>query len=167
MTWLTEAEYQRVRETVPIVCVDIVPLRVEAGAVKQVGLILRDAPDQGRRWCLVGGRVWRNETLAEAVTRHIQETMGPEIRFHLDPDAQPIYVAQYFPTRRPVGVIDLRQHSVAMNYCVRIGGEVATGGEAHEFRWFDVNRLPSPDEFGFEQDRILDECLRRYLPGAD
>ena len=162
MTWLSDAEYCRVRETVPIVCVDIVPVQIESDAVQRIGLILRDTPDQGRRWCLVGGRVMRDETIVEAAARHVRQTLGPNVRFHLEPDAQPVYVSQYFPTRRPVGVIDQRQHSVAMNYCIAMVGDVIAGGEAHEFRWFDVNRLPPPDQFGFEQDRVLRECVTRF-----
>ena len=159
--WLSPEEYKRVQETVPIVCVDIVPLRRKGGTPESIGLILRDTPSQGRRWCLVGGRVLRDETLTDAVARHLRHTLGDRIRFGLDPDAQPIYVAQYFTSRTPPGLIDPRQHSVAMTYCIDIEGPVKAQGEAHEFNWFDPQRLPAPAEFGFEQDRVLDECLRR------
>ena len=164
MAWLSEQEYQRVRETVPIVCVDIIPVRLnDDGSIREIGLILRDTPHQGRRWCLVGGRVRKDETLAEAASRHLRETLGPSIQFHLEPDDQPVYVSQYFPTRRPVGVIDPRQHSVAMNFVLPIAGNPAPAGEAHDFRWFSRIGLPTPDEFGFEQDRVLLACLERTV----
>src|SRR5579884_2882994 len=121
MAWLSDAEYERVRQTVPIVCVDIVSVRRgDDGRIREVGLILRDTPHQGRRWCLVGGRVRKDETLSEAAARHLRETLGPDVRFTLDRDVQPVYVSQYFPTRRPVGVIDPRQHSVAMNFILPV-----------------------------------------------
>lgn len=162
MAWLSDEEYRRVRETVPIVCVDVVTVRVTPDAtVGEIGLILRDTPHQGRRWCLVGGRVRKDETLAEAAARHLHETLGPSIRFRLDPDPQPVYVSQYFTIRRPVGVIDPRQHSVAMNFVVPIEGEPVPAGEAYDFRWVSRSALPTSDEFGFEQDRVLRAVLER------
>ena len=160
--WLSAERYREVRESVPIACVDVIALGLSPGAaIERVGLILRDTPHQGRRWCLVGGRVLRDETLAEAVARHLRETLGPRVQFSLEPDAQPVYVSQYFPTRKPVGVIDPRQHSVAMNYCLPIHGPIVAAGEAHAFEWFPVNRLPERDAFGFEQDRVLETCMAR------
>ena len=159
--WLNPEQYRLVQASVPIVCVDIVPLKMNGSAIDAIGLILRDTPHQGRRWCLVGGRVLRDESLAQAAARHLRETLGNAIRFSLDPDIQPVYVSQYFPTPRPPGVLDPRQHSVAMNYLVPIEGEVRAGGEAHQFQWFPPTSLPTPTEFGFQQDLVLAECLRR------
>ena len=148
------------RGAVPIVCVDVLPMRTGHGA-DEIGLILRDTPHQGRRWCLVGGRVFRDESLVDAVARHLWGTLGAEIRFDLHPDAQPIYVSQYFTTERDGALVDPRQHAVAMNYCIEVSGPVVAQGEAHEFRWFDRLRLPAAYEFGFGQDRVVAECLKR------
>lgn len=162
MAWLSAEDYELIQNSIPIACVDIAPLRPDKqGGIEAIGLIFRDTPHQGRRWCLVGGRVLRNETLAAAVSRQLRQTLGDGIRFQLDSDAQPVYVAQYFPARQPVGLIDPRQHAITMNYCVEIGGEVVPQGEALEFRWFAPDSLPKPDEFGFEQDRVLKQCLAR------
>jgi ADP-ribose pyrophosphatase YjhB (NUDIX family) len=166
MAWLGEEDYRWIQDSVPIACVDIVPLRVGArGEIESIGLIYRDTPHQGRRWCLVGGRVLRNETLATAAARQLCLTLGDAIRFHIDPDAQPVYVSQYFTSRQPVGVIDPRQHSITVNYCVDIAGEVQAQGEALDFRWFAPQSLPGPDHFGFEQDLILKQCLHRRAAG--
>lgn len=163
MAWLSEDDYRLIQNSVPIPCVDIAPLRLsEEGAIKGIGLIFRDTPHQGRRWCLVGGRVLRNETLAAAVSRQLRQTLGDTIRFQLDADAQPVYIAQYFPTRQPVGVVDPRQHAITMNYCLEITGQIVPQGEALEFRWFNPDSLPGAEQFGFEQDRVLRECLARW-----
>lgn len=159
--WLSSEEYERVRAAVPIVCVDVVPLLREEGRDRAIGLILRDTPHQGRRWCVVGGRVFRNETLAEAVARHLRHTLGNGIQFVLGPDEQPIYVSQYFTSERGVGLVDPRQHAVAMNYCIDISGPVVAQGEAHEIKWFDRRKLPAPEDFGFGQDQVVAECLKR------
>jgi ADP-ribose pyrophosphatase YjhB (NUDIX family) len=162
MAWLSDDEYRRVQQSVPIACVDIAPLRLSVdGEIESIGLILRDTPHQGRRWCLVGGRIMRDESLAEAAGRHLRTTLGNAVRFTIEADTQPVYVSQYFTSRREVGVIDPRQHSIAMNYLVPIDGPITPAGEAHAFQWFKPEALPGRDEFGFEQDRVLAECLRR------
>lgn len=162
MAWLSDEEYRLIQESIPIACVDIAPIRLNARGIESIGLIFRETPHQGRRWCMVGGRVLRDETLAAAASRQLRQTLGDGIQFKIDEDAQPVYVAQYFPTRQPVGVIDPRQHSVTMNYCVEIAGDVVPQGEAMDFRWFAPDSLPDFGQFGFEQDKVLAQCLKRY-----
>lgn len=163
MAWLSAKDYQLIQNSVPIACVDIVPLRLnEGGGIEAIGLIFRDTPHQGRRWCLVGGRVLINETLADAAARQLRQTLGEKIQFELGADVQPVYVSQYFPSPHPVGQIDPRQHSITINYCVGISGETQPQGEALDFRWFAPEALPGPNEFGFGQDGVLQECLIRW-----
>jgi ADP-ribose pyrophosphatase YjhB (NUDIX family) len=167
--WLESADWKRAQETVPIVCVDVVPIRLDgASAIEKVGLIFRQTPHQGLRWCVVGGRLWRNESLAEAIRRQLRETLGDAIDYRLDVDPQPDYVAQYFPAAREGGTVDPRQHSLTPSFCVAIGGQPEPRGEAMDFRWFDRDRLPSAEEFGFGQDRVVAACLaardRAYRP---
>lgn len=162
MAWLEEQAYRQIQDSVPIACVDIITLRTnERGGIEAIGLIFRDTPHQGRRWCLVGGRVMRNESLAAAASRQLRETLGESVQFRIEPDAQPVYVSQYFTIRQPVGVIDPRQHSITANYCIEIAGRIEPRGEALGFRWYAPNALPGSNEFGFEQDRVLAECLNR------
>jgi hypothetical protein len=33
-------------------------------------------------------------------------------------------------------------------------------GEAISYEWFDVRKLPPPEEFGFDHDRVVNACLR-------
>src|SRR5437868_10225007 len=96
--WLDPAEWKKTQESVPITCVDVLPMRMsgsDPGLCDGIGLILRDTPHQGQKWCLVGGRLLRNESMTEAVARQIQETLGQNVSFEIDAAAQPIYVAQY------------------------------------------------------------------------
>lgn len=163
-TWLSDEAWKQVQASVPVACVDVLPLRAVDGVLREVGLIHRDTPHQGRRWCLVGGRLFRNESLIEGAGRQIRETLGPEVRFALPFDAQPAYVAQYFTNHRPEGPLDPRQHAVAMTYAVAIEGEARPGGEAYAFQWFAMDALPGANEWGFEQDRVARAVLER-LPG--
>ncbi len=158
--WLEASDWKWVQDSVPVACVDVAPLRLDSvGQIERIGLIFRKTPHQGSRWCLVGGRVFRNESLAEAIARQLRETLGESLHFQIRPDIQPLYVSQYFTHDRDVGLLDPRQHSVAMNYCVAVEGEAEARGEALRFEWFEPSRLPPPEQFGFGQDRVLAKCL--------
>jgi ADP-ribose pyrophosphatase YjhB (NUDIX family) len=160
--WLDASDWKRAQQSLPIACVDVVPVRLDgSGKLVRIGLIFRDTPHQGRRWCVVGGRLWRNESVAEAITRQLLETLGTHIAFQIEPDPQPAYVAQYFPVAREVGSLDPRQHALTLNFVIPITGEPRAGGEALEFRWFEPSRLPGPEQFGFGQDRFVAACLQR------
>ena len=164
--WLATDDWTWAQQALPIACVDVVPVRVgpDGRAVERVGLIRRDTPHQGHRWCLVGGRLWRAESFANAAARQLRETLGPDVAFDpLPADRQPDHVAQYFPTARPDGLLDPRQHAVTLTFVVPLGGDgVAHGGEALDFRWFPADRLPPPSEWGFRQDEVAAPCLRRW-----
>jgi ADP-ribose pyrophosphatase YjhB (NUDIX family) len=161
--WLAPDDWQWVQATVPIACVDVLPVRVVDGRVARVGLIHRDTPHQGRRWCLVGGRLWRDESFADGAARQLRETLGDAVAFEpVAPDQQPDHVAQYFSVARPDGLLDPRQHAVTIVFVVPLLGDAATaGGEALEFRWFEPAQLPPPSAWGFGQDAIAAACLRR------
>jgi ADP-ribose pyrophosphatase YjhB (NUDIX family) len=158
--WLSESDWARVRQSVPIACADVFVWDGEH-AVDRVGLIHRDTPMGQPGWCLVGGRLFFEETLAEGITRQLHETLGDAVRFTLEPEPNPIYVAQYFPHRRDAGLIDPRQHALGMVFGVKVDGEIKARGEAHEFRWFDVANLPPAASFGFGQDRVVQACLEK------
>ena len=163
--WLDADDWAWAQATLPIACVDVLPVRVgqDGRTVERVGLIHRDTPHQGRRWCIVGGRLWRDESFAQAAARQLRETLGLDLAFEpLAPDRQPDHVVQYFTSDRPDGLLDPRQHAVTLCFVVPIaGGEATPGGEAFDFRWFPPDRLPPPSAWGFRQDEVAAACLRR------
>ena len=162
--WLAADDWRRAQLSLPIACVDVLPVRAAPGGrVTAVGLIFRGTPHQGRRWCLVGGRLFRDETFADAAGRQLRETLGAAVAFDpVAPGRQPDHVAQYFPTARPGGLIDPRQHAVTAVFVVPLTGDAITpGGEADDFRWFDPAALPPADRWGFGQDAVAAACLRR------
>jgi len=162
--WLAADDWKWVQDTMPIACADVVPVQLtgDGKTIQKIGLIHRDTPHQGMRWCMVGGRMWRNESLAEAASRQLRETLGPSVRFAIDPDRQPDFVVQYFTTPRAIGFHDPRQHAITLAIVVPIEGEITAMGEAAAFRWFAPNDLPPANEWGFEQDRATRECLKRW-----
>jgi ADP-ribose pyrophosphatase YjhB (NUDIX family) len=161
---LDPEKWRQIQELVPIACVDILPLQLskgDHGIVQAVGLILRETPHQGRRWCLVGGRLCRNESFTEAINREIRDALGIEVQFTVKEDIQPDYEAEYFTLPKERGGFDPRQHAVGLTFCVPIQGNILPQGEALSFSWFNCHQLPAPEEFGFNQDRVVTACLAR------
>jgi ADP-ribose pyrophosphatase YjhB (NUDIX family) len=140
--WIDDAEWARVRELVPITCVDLVPVRDSAAGV-QFGLIERDSPF-GLRWCQIGGRLRHGETMRAGLLRHLLHTLaGLDVELPADP--QPDYTMQWFPDPPADGVsygLDPRQHAVALCFLARVADDAAPtaveGGEAVRFGWFTL-----------------------------
>lgn len=140
-----------VQASVPIVCVDVVPVRGR-GEDLQVGLIRRRYADDGDPvWCHLGGRVRHGETTDEALARHLHETLeGARVDVGTDP--QPHHVVQWFPPDVRTGGTygrDPRKHALSLCWALRLGDdvEVRHGGEGSELHWFrhDLADLPDHD----------------------
>jgi ADP-ribose pyrophosphatase YjhB (NUDIX family) len=164
--WLPEKEWKAIQQRIPISCVDVLLTRTSRGGQSEVGLILREAPLEGRRWCLVGGRILRNESTRAAIRRQIHETLGTKVRCFLARKPEPLMVAEYFSVRRPRFLFDPRQHAIALTFSVEARGAIRPQGEALDFRWFDVRCLLPASSFGFGQKKVVEECIRRLARGA-
>lgn len=161
--WLPYARWKLIQESVPIVCVDLLPVRVSRRspyAVEAVGLILRETPHQGQRWCLIGGRLLYGESLQDAIIRQVVETLGNRTRICTGRNQHPIHIAQYSPRRTKHFSLDPRQHAVSLTYVSELTGTPAPQGEAVAYGWFDVRKLPPRKEFGFDQARLVKYCLQ-------
>lgn len=147
MKFLPDDLYAHIEQSIPLACVDFVPVRVVEGRT-EMGLILRDSPF-GRVWCHLGGRISRGETIAEALQRHADDTLDTALALSNDP--QPDYVYQWFPPDdRPVSAEhfphgdDPRKHSIGLSFNVQLGGEPRPRNEALDFGWYTPARLPEP-----------------------
>ena len=135
--------YWLARKLVPIACVDILPYRNTGPSGPEVCLIERKGAD-GRTpgWALVGGRVMLRESLEQAMTRHLESTLGAAITIGPVDSAHPLHAAEYSPDGRPAGRIDPNKHAIALSYVIEIGGETEPRGEADDLRWFAADSLP-------------------------
>src|SRR5690625_89127 len=98
-SWLTETELTAVRQRLPLVYVDAVPVRVDdSGDVTTVGLLLRVSGQGAISRSLVSGRVLFHERVRDALVRHIEKDLGPVALPQIPPTPQPFTVAEYFPT---------------------------------------------------------------------
>jgi ADP-ribose pyrophosphatase YjhB (NUDIX family) len=155
--WLPDEDYKFIQARVPILCVDVLLSPVEDPG--QVGLIRRAAPD-GDAWCLIGGRVLRNERLAVAVERHVAATLGTGV--HVDRSTLEFgAVIEYFTERGPHGLYDPRKHAVAVTYAAscECTSDPEALGEAFEFAWFKIDQLCEVS-FGFGQGDAVAQVLK-------
>jgi ADP-ribose pyrophosphatase YjhB (NUDIX family) len=158
--WLPPAEIDEVRERVPIVYVEAVPVRVHhLGGIERVGLLLRDRPDGTISRALVSGRVLHGETVREALWRNLSKDLGPEASPQLPASPAPFTIAEYFPDdARRTGFTDPRQHAVALVYLVPIEGECSPAQDALDLAWLTPAEAVTPavaDEMSGGQHRLV------------
>lgn len=161
---MTAEEVETTQSLMPIVCVDLLPLR-ETARGREVGLISRSNMEDGIAFALVGGRILRGETIAEAIERQVRETLGPAVSY--EPcERPPDMILEYVPGREH----DLRfgrdplKHSVGLTWRLELGGEETPGGEATGFRWFAEQELPHRSEIAFRQWIAIEHLLGVRLP---
>lgn len=170
--WLDEAAWADVQRNLPILCVDALPLRLsQRKGHLEVGLILRNTPHQGRRWCLIGGRVLRGELLIEAVRREWVDALGDSLVFGKMLLETP-QIFEYRPDGLPGRPHDPRKHAVSATYAVWTDGAGhAQGKEAIEFKWFETVEIDAV-LMGFGQETVVKDLILRaqnqkeYLNGS-
>jgi len=126
-----------VRDRVPLIYVDAVPVRVdEAGIVTHVGMLLRQAADGSISRMVVSGRVLLNERIREALIRHLEKDLGPLALPRIPPEPSPFTVVEYFQDPTISGFHDPRHHAVSLAYVVPVSGECQPTQQALELTWF-------------------------------
>lgn len=143
--WLSPPELAVARSLVPIACVDLLPFRRREGEV-EFCLIERNVPGTVSTvgWALVGGRVWHDESLPEAIERHLLASLGDDVTWSSPDPTVPHGAMQYFPDPQGRGQVDPRQHAIALMWAVSIGGCPSPRGEALNASWF--RSPPQQDE---------------------
>lgn len=144
-SWLTREELDSARERLPILYVDIVPVRAdESGTVSAVGLLLRVTGQGQINRALVSGRVLYHERLRSAVLRHIEKDLGPLALPRLPVSPQPFTVAEYFPTPGVTAFHDPRQHAVSLAFVVPVEGDCEPQQDALELTWLSPAEATDP-----------------------
>ncbi|CAN5381478.1 NUDIX hydrolase family protein [soil metagenome] len=162
-TWLPEEDLTYIRERVPTVYVEAVPVRTNhLGEVEKVGLLLRPRPDGSLSRALVSGRVLFGETVREALWRHLNKDLGPDADPVLPTTVAPFTIAEYFPDPGRTGFSDVRQHAVSLVFIVPVTGECTPSQDALEFTWMSVEDATSPlvaGEMSGGQDRLIRQAM--------
>ncbi|HEY8339992.1 MAG TPA: DUF4916 domain-containing protein [Egibacteraceae bacterium] len=158
--WLSVDDLAHVRDRVPIVYVEAVPVRLDhLGRVERVGLLLRSRPDGTISRAIVSGRVLHGETVREALWRHLAKDLGPEAAPQLPSAPAPFTIAEYFPDDgRRTGFSDPRQHAVSLVFLVPVEGECQPAQDTLELTWLSPEDAVSPAvalEMAGGQDRLV------------
>ncbi|MEI2732566.1 MAG: DUF4916 domain-containing protein [Dermatophilaceae bacterium] len=134
--WLSGEQLRDARDRLPILYVNLVPVRVdERSQVASVGLLLRATQEGHIQRELVSGRVLYHERLRDAVLRHVDRDLGPMALPQVPLSPQPFAVAEYFPTPGVTPFHDPRQHAVALCYVVVVMGDCNPAQDALDIAW--------------------------------
>ncbi|MCI5826372.1 MAG: NUDIX hydrolase family protein [Arcanobacterium sp.] len=159
--WLSPEELAFVRRKVPILYLDVVPIRLDdAGKLEAVGLLMI-ANSNGLSRALVSGRVLFHESIHHALQRHIEKDLGLMALPQLPTSLIPFTIGEYFPTPGE-GLYDERQHAVSLAYLVPIAGDATPASDAVEFSWFTPGEVATP-ELQEEMNPSHAAILRRAL----
>ena len=144
--WLTPEEIAGVRNQVPLIYIDAVPVRVNAdGVVTHVGLLLRQAADGSISRMVVSGRVMLNEKIRDALMRHLEKDLGPLAFPRIPPEPSPFTVVEYFQDPSISGYYDPRHHAVSLAFVVPVTGECTPSQQALDLVWFTPQQAVSDD----------------------
>ena len=134
--WLSRDELSQIRDQVPLVYVDAVPVRLDAfGRVTHVGLLLRVRPDGTISRTLVSGRVLHGELVRQALVRHLEKDLGPVALPRVPPSPAPFTVVEYFPDADVTGFHDPRHHAISLAFVVPVDGDCQPSQEALDLAW--------------------------------
>ena len=162
-TWLTAEDMDLARAKLPIVYLDVIPVRVdESGVVTKVGLLLRGRPDGSISRALISGRVLHGERIRVALLRHIEKDLGAFALPQLPTNPAPFTVAEYFPNPDVSGFHDPRQHAVSLVYVVPVKGDCAPSQDALDLVWLTPTEAMSQNvraEMTGGQDQLVQMAL--------
>ncbi len=143
--WLPEEDINFVRDRVPLIYVEAVPVRLDhLGRVEKVGLLLQAMPDGSISRAVPSGRVMLGETIREALWRNLCKDLGPESDPQLPASPTPFTVVEYFPDPERTGFTDPRHHAVALAYIVPVLGPCTPPDNALDFSWVRPEELETP-----------------------
>ncbi|QJC22043.1 MULTISPECIES: NUDIX hydrolase family protein [Arcanobacterium] len=138
--WLSPEELEFVRNKVPMLYVDVIPVRIDdAGRIEAIGLLL-SAKDVGITRSIVSGRVLFHESIRDAIIRHIDKDLGLMALPQLPVCLTPFTIGEYFPTPGE-GWHDPRQHAVSLAYIIPMAGDCSASADALEITWFPPRDL--------------------------
>lgn len=161
--WLSREDLEEARDRLPILYVDLVPVRVdERGAPTGIGLLLRVSQDGRITRELVSGRVLYQERIRDAILRHVEKDLGPMALPRVPVSPQPFTVAEYFPTPGVTPFHDPRQHAVSLAFVVPVTGDCAPQQDALDLAWLTPEEAMDPALLA-DLDRGHDVLVRQAL----
>lgn len=161
--WLSDDELRSVRAHLPLVYVEVIPVRLDGtGRITQLGLLLAPTPDGSISRTLVSGRVLHGEQVRDAVLRHVGKDLGSMAIPRVPVNPAPFAIAEYFPDPDKTGFHDPRQHAVALVFVVPVDGDCQPSQSALDLAWLSPAEAVSPEvaaEMSGGRDRLVRMAL--------
>lgn len=155
--FLNPSAYEYVTSAVPMTCVDVIPADESLGSLR-LGTITRATGSEAGKTALIGGRIQKDESIDQAISRHLLSTLSiVNYEFHgsnsLD---RPFLIAEFKHQLSSNKVLfDPTKQSLSLVYLITIeqNNHINTANEASSFEWLDATELP--DDSAFNQHIIL------------
>jgi len=164
MNYLSEDIYKIVTANIPIVCVDIIPVKKTSNNW-QIGIITRATGPEAGKPALIGGRIYHQEQIHDAITRHLKADCQIN-KYHLFPHndvPKPFYVQQYLHQAQadpPLGY-DPTKHSIGLTYLVEFLEKPRPQNEARDFRWVGLGEIPK--QAAYNHQLLMNEAFQFLL----
>ncbi len=149
--WIPDELFQAIQKNMPVACVDLIVLRRKRAGILETLLIKRKIYPEERKWCLIGGRILKDEYTKDTIKRQAKEELGVSVKI-LPPWSEHMPFAVF---NDPVS--DAQKHFVVLVYPVAVtkGKPKASGPEFSEARWFPLNKLPPAARIAFYHSKVL------------
>ena len=160
MTYVSDELYKTITDSMPIVCVDMIPVR-KVGDEWELGVITRATGLEQGKLALIGGRIQHNESLNDAILRHLGDSLDISHFSFTQHNSleKPFHVHQYFhqpSAQSPVG-FDPSKHAVALTYLINITEDPSPRDEASAYHWMRSDQMPG--NFGYNQDQVIEAAF--------
>lgn len=155
MTYLPQKLYDQIVGSIPIICVDIVPVNSKNGK-KYFGVIERKTGPEAGKLALIGGRVYKDEKIIDAIKRTLVNDLSVDrFSFYKCEVSHPIVVEQYMNTDEIEGnyLYDSTKHAISLIYAINIDqAKIKPKNEASDFLWINgvENRI-----FAYGQNEVI------------
>ncbi|MFZ2513028.1 MAG: DUF4916 domain-containing protein [Candidatus Saccharimonadales bacterium] len=153
--------YALLTDLIPVVCIDCIPVDISNPLEPKIGVITRATGSQKGKKCLVGGRILKNESISQAIRRHLMNDLGVTqfTFFKINAEDKPFKVVCYkhADSASDGKSFDPTKNAFSLTYLVSISEEPVPHNEALEFHW--VSFVNEAVEDGFNQKTIMQQAL--------
>jgi hypothetical protein len=155
VTYLSDELYKTITDSVPLPCVDLIPVRGLNDAW-QIGTITRGTGSETGKATLIGGRIWHDETVIQAM-RHLRTDLDIE-SFEFLPgndELRPFRVQQYKHADHAEASYgyDPSKHAIGLTYLIVLANEPKPANEASAFHWVTAEEIST--QCGYGQDQVM------------